>query len=352
MKKLSLNNRHKEIEYYIVGKQVCSRIYEDNFSGFTTLEGENIRGACCNCKDKRCANYSAKELFANHFEGFPKNPTQRVCPVQAISFDANGRAKINNDACIMCGLCVYRCPFAAIQFSIKDNKCHVNTTLDSSYTVANELEQKVQERVLTSLPKIIRFNKIPTLFNDRYLESLKSSIKNFSDLSEIIVRNTLLNLDYNCNTNVQGNVHLRIEFFADKNKKFIIGESEISKNAQDTLSVIRRILDDVAVLVNRHNFPKDDILPLAVLEVLPNKRTDYYEVMSDVFNVLDIQIYTITYHILFILHLLQIELSDEVISSFVVNKHNTSLLDTASNIIKDLSIIDESVNTSYYMATK
>lgn len=352
MKKLFLSNRHEKMEYHIVSKQVCSRIYEDGFSGFATLEGENIRGACCNCQDKQCANYSAKELSTNHFEGFPKNPTQRVCPVQAISFDATGRAEINNDTCIMCGLCVYRCPFAAIQYSIKHNKCHVNTVLDSSYTIANELEQKAQARALTSLPKIVRFNKIPASFNDRYLENLKTAIKEFSDLSEIIVRNTLLNLDYICNTNVQGNVHFRIEFFAEKNQKFIIGESEISKNAQDTLSVIRRILDDVAVLVNRHGFPKNDIWPLAVLEVLPNKRTDYYEVMSDVCNVLDIQIYTITYHILFILHLLQIELSDEVISSFVVNKHNTSLLETMSSIIKDISIIDESVNTSYYMATK
>ena len=224
MKKLFLSNRHEKMEYHIVSKQVCSRIYEDGFSGFATLEGENIRGACCNCKDKQCANYSAKELSTNHFEGFPKNPTQRVCPVQAISFDATGRAEINNDTCIMCGLCVYRCPFAAIQYSIKHNKCHVNTVLDSSYTIANELEQKAQARALTSLPKIVRFNKIPASFNDRYLENLKTAIKEFSDLSEIIVRNTLLNLDYICNTNVQGNVHFRIEFFAKKNQKFIIGE--------------------------------------------------------------------------------------------------------------------------------
>lgn len=352
MKKLFLNNNNEDLKYHVVNKQVNSYLYKDDFSGFITSEGECIKGACCNCKDKRCARYGIKELSTEIFDKFPKNPTRRVCPVDAISFDLTGKAKINEDVCIMCGLCIYRCPFAAIQYSIKHNKCYINTSFESNYNPANESEQREQENVLINLPKLIEFDKVTELFNRRYLQNLKSSIKVFSDLSEIIVRNTLLNLGCICNTNVQGNVHLRIEFFADKNQSFIIGESEISKKTQDTLSVIRRILDDVAVLVNRHNFPKSDILPLAVLEVLPNKRTDYYEVMSDVRNVLGFQIYTITYHLLFVLHLLQVELFKENLSLFVVDKNNTSLLESMEHINEDILKIDENVGTSNYMATK
>lgn len=352
MKKLYLSKNHEGLKHHIINQKVCSRIYEDDFSGFINQDGEKIKGVCCNCKDKRCENYSIKELSTESFEGFPKNLTQRVCPVQAISFDATGKAEIDTATCIMCGLCVYRCPFAAIQYSIKHHKCQVNTLFDSNYNLAEELEQRQQEQFLETLPKIVKYNKLSKAFNDRYLQSIKSSIKSFSDISEIIVRNTLLNLGYKCNTNVQGNVHLRIEFFAEKNKKFVIGESEISNNSQDTLSVIRRILDDVAVLVNRHSFPKSDILPLAVLEALPNKRTDYYEVISDVHNVLEFRIFTITYHILFVLHLLQVELSEDILSSFIVNKDNVSLLDTTSRIIEDISKMDESVMTSHYMAIK
>ncbi len=38
-----------------------------------------------------------------------------MCPVEAISFDENGRAKINKDICIKCGTCEAVCPVGAIK---------------------------------------------------------------------------------------------------------------------------------------------------------------------------------------------------------------------------------------------
>ena len=37
-----------------------------------------------------------------------------ICPVEAISFDDDGRAKINPDICIKCGACQATCPVMAI----------------------------------------------------------------------------------------------------------------------------------------------------------------------------------------------------------------------------------------------
>ncbi len=40
-----------------------------------------------------------------------------MCPVGAISFDANGKAEINKDVCIKCGTCEGVCPVSAITIS-------------------------------------------------------------------------------------------------------------------------------------------------------------------------------------------------------------------------------------------
>lgn len=37
-----------------------------------------------------------------------------ICPVGAISFDANGKAEIDKTKCIRCGACQSSCPVGAI----------------------------------------------------------------------------------------------------------------------------------------------------------------------------------------------------------------------------------------------
>ena len=39
-----------------------------------------------------------------------------ICPVGAISFDANGKAVIDRNKCIRCGACQASCPVDAINF--------------------------------------------------------------------------------------------------------------------------------------------------------------------------------------------------------------------------------------------
>jgi len=41
-------------------------------------------------------------------------PCRRACPVGAISMDQNKKAIIDEEKCILCGACVYQCPFGAI----------------------------------------------------------------------------------------------------------------------------------------------------------------------------------------------------------------------------------------------
>ena len=40
-----------------------------------------------------------------------------ICPVEAISFDDNGKAEIDNTKCIRCGACQASCPVEAIKIN-------------------------------------------------------------------------------------------------------------------------------------------------------------------------------------------------------------------------------------------
>lgn len=139
-------------------------------------------------------------------------------------------------------------------------------------------------------------------------------------------------------------------FFVEAGDSIIIGESEITST--DTLSVNRRILDDMAVLISRYGYSKESILPLSVINGLPNKRTDYYEVIKDINNILGVQISTITYHILFMLHLYQIRLSKEILEKFYIDKDHLSLIEPTSEVIKNLLKKDNNLYTTNYIPTK
>lgn len=69
-----------------------------------------------------------------------------------------------------------------------------------------------------------------------------------------------------------------------------VAEIEIPSSA--ILNAPRNLLDDYAVLKNRKEEKK--IIPITICWDLPNKRTDYWNVISDVNKILDIKIKTIS----------------------------------------------------------
>lgn len=350
MKKLSLREYNADKVQYKINQEVLSKVYSDGFSGFTTINGSKIMGVCCRCKDRSCASYSDKELKSEKFSQFPKNPSKRVCPVNAIEFDSEGVASINDNDCIHCGLCVYRCPFAAIQFNPSKGECSINDEIKAYVVPCSISEQNSFIGKSDAIPCEISFAPITTTFATSYSQGIKVGGNSFSDISEIVVRNTLLNLGCKCNVNAQGNQHTRTEFFAETGDAIIIGESEITNT--DTLSVNRRILDDMAVLISRYGYSKDSIIPLSVINGLPNKRTDYYEVIKDIKNILGVQINTVTYHILFMLHLYQVRLSKDILVRFVIDKDHLSLIQPTSEVIKNLPQKDNNLYTTNYIPTK
>lgn len=326
---------------YIIPADLEKRIYQNNFSGFIS-QNKMVSGCCCNCKEKFCLSYSPQEVHSDFFNSFPHNTSRRVCPTDAISIPVDN-ALIDESKCIGCGICLHRCPFSAFALNTTTGKCFVQ---DPKLRVSDSLmSQEQQIENIKSLPCEVSYKHISVPF----INETSLRIINNTDAPEIIVRNFLINLGFPTNVNAQGNQHNRIEFFALVDEKFLIGECETSN---DVLSVSRRILDDLAVLVSRYSLSLEYIIPLAVINRLPNKRTDFYEVIEDIKKVIGVQINTISYACLFFLNLFKSEMSVDDFKKFILNRQNSNLVDVLPHFIPDFSGVCLYSNSEYFSVQK
>ena len=67
------------------------------------------------------------------------------------------------------------------------------------------------------------------------------------------------------------------------------------------LDAPRNMIDNIAVLVSRYEINKERIVPLIISLQLPNKRTEYWQVIQDIKNVLGLQIGSVTVGLLIVM---------------------------------------------------
>ena len=87
----------------------------------------------------------------------------------------------------------------------------------------------------------------------------------------------------------QGDVNLRMDGLGKSDESYLVIEIELNAD----LDAPRDILDDVAVFSSRYNIPKESIYGLIVLAELPNKRTEYWELIRDIEKVVDLKIFNV-----------------------------------------------------------
>lgn len=233
-------------------------------------DGSNcFKSKCINCKNKKCIKYLKNEIH-NELAKIPTNIEDKVCPVDAIRFVDN-KIIIDNSKCIKCGLCAARCLTGAIYY--KDDKFCVSE-------LSNDDEEKYKTAIHTGT--LIEENDI--LLNDIYKNIIKNNVN-----PNIISRNLLNECGVQTILSRKGDVNLRMDAIIFNNDKRGICEIEFNN---DVLSCPRCILDDLAVLCSRYDYDLNDTLALVVALGLPNNRTDYWRVVKDINDVLNIQIQT------------------------------------------------------------
>lgn len=252
--------------------------------------------SCLNCMNPRCIEFNLDNLQCTSFDRFAYNTDMNVCPKRAIEVGENC-IKIDENSCIGCGFCASACPIGAI--SIVSGKAKVNQDLHTLIELpVNNISKEKQEKMLkgfTTVPKIGCF----VLENDSMMKELYKNILLMNqEKQNLFVRNIMILLGNKMTISRKGNVYMRLDGYYENEVQHGVVEVE---TGSDMLDVSRAILDDIAVLNSRHAVPKNENSPLAICLSLPNKRTDYWQVIKDINCILGIKIQTVTIGALLVL---------------------------------------------------
>ena len=259
-------------------------------------DGTQSLGSCIRCYDSPCIDYSPDELALTVFKDFPVDRNSNVCPTSAISWAQNNEfPDIDKKACIMCGLCVSRCPVGAIY--LNNNGAHVNDKPNEHFVIQPESSNSTDTKKIAELFKTINKKGIYLAESDILLEKFRRKIEMVNQTQgqqfpNHLARNLLIATGIGAAMRRRGDVYLRMDLLlGPPGVKLGTGEVELGA---EILAAPRNILDDIAVLVARYELTKEDIVPLIVSLDLPNLRSEYWQFIKDVREVLNLKINSIT----------------------------------------------------------
>lgn len=294
----TLRVEHNQEAIAILDIQRPDRIYYEDSkpSKMVFKNGDEYTPSCINCMNPRCMRLLSNELVCPSFPEMSHDMNAAVCPVDAISQGANSII-IDNSKCIGCGLCVEKCPIGALY--IKDGVATLNpvSSAKAKWMPVTASNIQIQDQFLKKISFPFKTGTMRKESNSvmmaiyRKIESLSQYQQN------VLARNLMLIIGGEASLSRQGDVYTRMDgYYATGDQE---GVMEI-ETGFDMLDVSRALLDDVAVLNVRYSIPKSRNHPLAICLSLPNRRTDYWQVLKDIRNVTGIGISTVTFGLLLI----------------------------------------------------
>ena len=287
------------------------------------------RGTCLGCHDAPCMTMAAEDFaLPEVLREFPGDPSRDVCPTGAIAWNASGEAaEVNSDACIGCGLCVARCPYGAISLTPKgvavvenDDPDGLTVAADRTLSLAGHIRPQRVGRI--GPVRISAVQKMPDS-----IDSLNSNA------GTRFIRNLLIECGIKCRIRRRGDTNVRMDgVLATAEGRLGVLEIELGNAA---LESPRELLEDVAVLHRRYGIELGSIDPVSVITKLPNARSEYFRVMSDIEKVLNLRCRTVTVGALLAV-LWQFERIEELTGDlFVTSPDYTDLLPAMRHHLSD-----------------
>lgn len=315
------------------------------------VDGEKTNGVCIRCNSKPCISFPIEEIDDEIIGGLPFNNDNRTCPSKAIGLDTKGAAYIDNNKCINCGICITRCPSAAIYYDKRKETFEINHNVDEKYFEESSNDKLANERPFLNTPTIININKITKSFASKYKERFKALNAEIDNLELILVRNLLIQVGIKTKSSANGNNDVRLDFISKIGSKIMPGESELI--GTDTLGLTRKILEGVAWLEVRMNVPKSEQIPVIVIFEFPRKRSDFYEVISDIEKITSVRIRTFSVYFLTILALFKKKIREtDFEDKFLINKNHQNYGPYIQSYISNIAQIDENFGSELYTFLK
>ena len=291
-----LNVEHHQESIAIPNIERPDRIvFEENKpSRMVFKNGDTCIPGCINCMNPRCMYLLSNELVCPSFPDMSHDMNATVCPVNAIRQGATSII-IDQEKCIGCGLCVDKCPIGAIhiengQATLNPQSLSFAKWLPVTHTNIDRQKQLLKHLSFPYKAGIMRKE------SDLVMAEIYQQIDCLSQYEQnILARNLMLIIGGEASLSRQGDVYTRMDgYYATGNQE---GVMEI-ETGFDMLDVSRALLDDIAVLNVRYAIPKSKNHPLAICLCLPNRRTDYWQVLKDIRDVTGISISTVTFGLL------------------------------------------------------
>ena len=356
IKKLRVvSKKRNEILILDLSKVVNKIYFKIPGKNIITFEDKTVtEGVCTRCNLKPCLQYSKEEIDVNILEGLPYNNYKRICPSNAIIQNEQGGVLIDPDLCINCGICFSRCPFGGIFYNSTYNSFDVNHNYNDYFKLAdNQLDPLVNytlENFKASEFKIV-INKITIEYAYNFVSKFKYLKAGIIDLELILVRNLLLGIGIANKVSAIGNNDLRLDFIGIHTNNFVLGESELL--GSDILGLPRRILEGISWLHSRKKIDVNTHIPCVVIMEFPRKRSDFYEVITDIENVTNIKIKTLSIYFLNIVNLFGIKLTNnDLMRYFSINKEFKDYGPYFKAFVKDIESIDENYGSELYTFSK
>ncbi len=248
-------------------------------------DGRSGVGCCLGCSRPPCILRPVyPEAATQVLSEFPQDPSSDLCPTNCIDINQESKlATIDTSSCIGCGLCVARCPFGAIHLST-DGKAVVEY---------DDSDKLLRAAGPTPLPETVGRAGVLGAVTVASLANIPDVMRGLKDVQALrLVGNAFSLLGVDARVRRRGDTNVRFDGVVGfDGRKLGVMEIEITPNVVESP---RALLEDVAVLHSRYNVRIEDIYPLSVILSLPNARSEYYQVMQDIENVLNIQCRTIT----------------------------------------------------------
>lgn len=297
--------------------------------------GKKIPSTCINCMNPRCMKLQEEEITCEDFSEIAHEMNKSVCPVGAIR-TGKEQIEIDKSKCIGCGVCACRCPVGAIYMADGVAKVSMQKSSLIREVRTDASGKEIQEKFIDEIKDEYHTGIIQN-DTDKFFESIYKKIKKLDQIQQnILARNLLIALGNHSTLSRQGNVYMRMDGFYNNEKQYGVVEIE---TGLDMLDVSRALLDDVAVINARYAVKKEDNHPLAVCLSMANKRTDYWQVVKDIKNVIKLQINTITFGALMILMWNRIKVSD--FDRFYIDVDNSSIRKNIEKLIGRKSSISD-----------